>query len=215
MGVMPRTVTKTRPFIPGTTGWSASDLDDPEIEQEWWRGRYEIIEGVLTTVPPAFFTGQAALTNLIFLTRHYLKLTELPSSFAQGIDIVLEEMRVVRADGVYLSPEDKRRQVQAARQAGRNQPDRTRILVPPTLIIESISPGHEQHDEGTKRKWYAEFAVPNYWLLNAFERSLRCLALRGREYEVVASGQNDEIVHPPLFPGLAVPLSEVWEEMEV
>lgn len=37
-----------KPFEPGTTGWTAADLDDPRIEREWFRGRYEIVEGVLT-----------------------------------------------------------------------------------------------------------------------------------------------------------------------
>jgi hypothetical protein len=41
-----------RPFLPGTTGWTASDLDDPAIERGWIRGSYEIVEGVLTTMPP-------------------------------------------------------------------------------------------------------------------------------------------------------------------
>ena len=49
--------TSSKPFEPGTTGWTASDLDDPAIEREWFRGRYEIVEGVLTKMPPAYFTG--------------------------------------------------------------------------------------------------------------------------------------------------------------
>src|SRR4051794_28272913 len=40
-------------FEPGTTGWSIDDLDDPEFEARWCAGRYEISDGVLTTMPPA------------------------------------------------------------------------------------------------------------------------------------------------------------------
>jgi Uma2 family endonuclease len=211
---MTRLAAEPRAFVPGTTGWTASDLDDPKIEREWFRGHYEIIEGVLTTMPPAYFAGHGSLENLIFLVKSHLKAKGQPSSFGQEIDIVISETRVVRADAVYLTRADKSRQVRAARSAEREDPDRTRVLVPPTLVIESISPGHEQHDEGLKRRWYAEFGIPHYWLLNAFDRSLRCLALRDGVYRVDATGKKAEKVRPSLFPGLVIPLADAWEQFE-
>ena len=59
---MPLTV-ESRPFLPGTTGWTASDLDDPQIERLWFSGRYEIVEGVLTSMPPAYLAGGSATTT--------------------------------------------------------------------------------------------------------------------------------------------------------
>ena len=90
--------------------------------------------------------------------------------------------------------------------------DRTRILIPPMLIIESISPGHELHDQRTKRRWYAEFGVRHYWLMNPFERTLRCLKLGGNAYADDAAGRGDELVRPTAFPGLEIPLGDVWSE---
>lgn len=58
---MPRGALSSKPFRPGTTGWSASDLDDPRIEGKWLRGSYEIVEGVLTRMPPAYFIGGESL----------------------------------------------------------------------------------------------------------------------------------------------------------
>ena len=54
-----------RRFEPGTTGWSADDLDDPEIERLWFQGAYEIVEGVLTKMPPAYFDGSIAVQRLV------------------------------------------------------------------------------------------------------------------------------------------------------
>jgi hypothetical protein len=46
-------IAQRRKFRLGTTGWTVDDLDDARTERLWLRGRYEIVEGVLTTLPPA------------------------------------------------------------------------------------------------------------------------------------------------------------------
>lgn len=66
---MSRAATSSRPFEPGTTGWTVHDLDDPEIERQWFQGRYEIVEGVLTKIPPAYFAGG----NVLFNVMHRIK----------------------------------------------------------------------------------------------------------------------------------------------
>src|SRR4051794_34059607 len=207
---MTSAATFSRPFVLGTTGWTASDLDDPSIEREWLRGRYEIVEGVLTQMPAAYYSGGETLIRLIY--RIIAHAGEEAGGFAPEADIVIDEMRVVRADAVFLTPTDKFRQAQVRHSAGRTDPNRTRILIPPTLVIESLSPGHEVHDQKTKRRWYAEFGVPNYWLLNSFERSLQCLVLDGREYRQDVAGRDQQEIRPSLFPNLAISLEELWPE---
>lgn len=209
---MGNTLATPKRFEPGTTGWTAGDLNDPSVEAEWERGRYEIIEGVLTTMPAAYFEGGEATTNLLVLVSSHLRSKGTRGGFATEVDIIVDPSRVVRADAVYLTPEDKRRQREAAAAAGRTDLRRTRILVPPTLVIESISPGHERHDEHTKRRWYAEFGVPHYWLMNPFDRTLCCLVLRGPAYAEDASGRDNDSVRPTAFPGLVIQLPDVWAE---
>lgn len=89
---------------------------------------------------------------------------------------------------------------------------RTRILIPPTLIIECVSPGHESHDLRTKRRWYAEFGVPNYWMLNPFNHTLDCLVHRDGTFHGDAAGQGNDQVSPSLFPSLILRLGELWQE---
>jgi len=202
--------TSLRPFVPGTTGWSASDLDDPEIERLWFQGRYEIVDGVLTTMAPAYFTGGEALSNLLVICHTYDREHGLGGSFPMEADIIVDESHVFVADFVYLSAKDRKLQRVATRRAGRHDPARTRILVPPTLIVESVGPGHEQHDRRTKMRWYAEFGVPNFWILDAFKKSLDCHVLEGSAYRLEASGRNSQSVSPSLFPGLKISLADLW-----
>jgi Uma2 family endonuclease len=202
----------SKAFLPGTLGWTARDLDDPEVEELWFRGRYEIVEGVLTQMPAAYFAGGSALSNLTFLLKSHTRTHGPPGSFAVETDIVLSETRVVVADAVFMTPADAQRQADAVRREGRPDPARSRVYVPPTLIIESVSPDHGFHDRQTKRNWYAAFGVPNYWLLDAFEESLQCLTLQAAAYREDAAGRNRDEVRPSMFPGLVIPLTDVWEE---
>lgn len=212
MGMSSPAETSSKPFEPGTTGWTAADLDDPEVERRWFAGRYEIVEGVLTRMPAAYFTGSGALQDLIFQLRTYFATHGPKGRFATEVDIVINDVRVCVADAVFLTTAEQKRQNAAARDAGRPDPDRTRILVPPTLIIESVSPGHEVHDYRTKRRWYAEFDVPNCWVLDAYARTLECLALRGGAYDTDAKGENAAELMPAAFPSLRIALAELWGE---
>jgi Uma2 family endonuclease len=207
---MPRGATSSKPFKVGTTGWTASDLDDPRIEGKWLRGSYEIVEGVLTRMPPAYFTGGEALVNLMHVVLSHQEKTGIQGSFSVEVDIIIDEERVAKADAVWMTPAERARQAEASHIAGRRDPNRTRILVPPSLVIESVSPGHERHDHRVKRKWYAEFGVPHYWLLNAFERTLECLALEQGRYRVERSAAVGDEIQPTLFAGLTLPLTRVW-----
>jgi Uma2 family endonuclease len=196
---------------PGTTGWTARDLEDPDVERDWVQNRYELVEGVLTKMPPAYFVGGNCAFNLMALLKAYSKERGLHYRLASEGEIIIDERRVLRADGVLLTPVDAERQDQAARSAGKSDLKRVRLLVPPTLVIESVSAGHETHDRETKRLWYAQFRVANYWIIDAFQRTLECLRLNGNHYDVDAAGGQHDVLEPASFPGLKIPLREIWE----
>jgi Uma2 family endonuclease len=193
-------------------GWTANDLEDPLIERKWFQGRFELVDGVLTTVPPAYFPGSQSLQELIFILKTNLRGRHLSDRFGSKVDIIIDEDRVVVADAIWLTPKDQERQHEAIRRAGKTDPARTRILVPPNLVLESISPGHERHDENTKRRWYAEFDVPNYWILNGFAKSLKCLVRDGNEYRLDTEGRAEDEIRPSLFPGLTISLGQLWSD---
>lgn len=209
---MTATVSHSRPFIPGTTGWSARDLEDPSVDALWALGSYEIVEGVLTTMPAAYFEGGRVLNRLMRVVEKHLEAIGSSGEFAPEVDIVIDEPRVARADAVLMMPEDQDRQREAAQSQGHADPQRTCILVSPTLIIESVSPGHESHDSRTKKRWYAEFGVPNYWVLDAFSRSLECFMLKNRTYRKDCRGRDNDAIRPAVFPGLVMDLAALWSE---
>jgi len=196
----------------GTIGWRAGDLDDPETRFLWDSGRFEIVEGVLTLMPPAYFRGGNVVDNLKFILKSHFQARQIRASFSGEVDIIVDESRVARADGVAVVGKDLPRF-----EALQFDPPKTSwkdhsLTLPPTIIIESISEGHEAHDRVTKSKWYADFKVPNYWIVDGFARTLECLRLKGTRYIVEAKGKHNQIVKPPSFPGLSIPLRQVWED---
>jgi Uma2 family endonuclease len=205
------TISPTRPFEPGTPGWTVDDLEDPAIERLWFQGTYEIVDGVLTKMPAAYFPSGMSLFRLMQLIDDCVKRDGPAGDFSMEVDLVLRPNRVARADAVFLTNADKRAQRLAARRAGKIDPDRTRILVPPTLVIESISPDHESHDQSTKRRWYAEAGIPNYWIVDAYARTLDCLVLDGPAYRPDVSGRSRAKLRPSAFPGLILNLGELWK----
>lgn len=95
-----------REFVPGTTGWSVDDLDDPEIERLWFQGRYEIVEGVLTQMPPAYFDGGVALNRLLRIVVNHTMNIRLGDVMATEVDMILGKRRLPVVDAVFLSPDD-------------------------------------------------------------------------------------------------------------
>ena len=207
--------TERRRFTAGTTGWTASDLDDPRIEALWEKGHYEIVEGVLTRMPPAYYDSSIALGRLIEIVLPALRASDPKAIIPTEVDLIVGELRVPKVDALYLSPSERERQKQLNKLHGRGTRARLRygrILVAPTLVIESLSRGHEDHDRVTKRGWYAQMKVPNYWLLNYFEQSLECLVLEGTNYRVEALGRGELEVRPRFLPSLVIPLANLWED---
>src|SRR5580704_6194169 len=140
----------TRRFVPGTTGWTEDDLSDPRIERLWERGRYEIVEGVLTKMPAAYLQGSLPLKRLVSQVESHLKQHGIGSEFAFEVDLVVNQVRVPRVDCVLLTPQQLAQQASIdAKQKRRPNVRYGRVRVVPELVIESLSPGHELHDRQT------------------------------------------------------------------
>src|SRR6266542_2842811 len=159
-------------LCPGTVGWAADDLRDPQVRRLWDAGRYEIIEGVLSVLPAARFRGGMVVDNLKFMLHAYFHGRQIPCAFSGEVDVVIAPQRVVRADAAAVIGDDLAKfNALKFEELGTDWRDYP-LSLPPTLIIESISLGHELHDARTKRRWYAAFGVKNYWIVDGYRKSL-------------------------------------------
>lgn len=200
----------SRKLIPGTTGWSVSDLEDPALRRQWDAGRYEIVYGVLATMPAAFFDHGAPLQYLSYVLQEYFSSRKQQAALSTEVDVVIGLDTVFVADLVLMTQADLERQRAQARPADAAAGRVGRLVVPPTLVVESLSEGHEDHDARFKRQQYAAFGVPNYWLVSYMDRSLTCLTLAGDAYEEDTPARQGQLVMPTAFPGLTIDLDRLF-----
>jgi Uma2 family endonuclease len=199
----------TRPFEPGTVGWSVEDLEDPATLELWREGRYEIVCGVLARIPAAYFEHGSPNAKLIALLDRHFESRGEEVRIASEVDLVVAPDLVLVADVVMMTRENHARQLRNSTSG--HEGSIGRLTLPPTLVIESASRGHERHDYEFKRERYAAFGIPHYWIAHHADRSLLCLRLHEGRYltDAQASGP-DAVVQPPAFPGLLLPLGKVF-----
>jgi Uma2 family endonuclease len=207
---MGKPLTTEREFKPGSTGWTVDDLNDPLIERLWEQNHYEIVEGVLAEMPPAYFDGHGALMRLMMVVQKHLDKRGIKGDWGSEVDFIVNVERLAKPDAMLLVQGDLRRQAALNAKLGKKGTKYGRIRVAPTLLIESVSIGHEKHDRSLKRRWYAEFGVKNYWILDAFRKTLECLILEHGHYKLDVMGRKSEKVRPCSFPGLVISLGKIW-----
>ncbi len=201
---------QTRALRPGSSGWSAADLRDPDIERQWDANHYEMIRGVIAEMPPAAFDHGYCASKLLDLVERHLEAQGVRSFKSYEVDACLDEDTVMKIDAVLLVADDERRQAAAWRKMRKSSLTVGRLLVPPTLAVESISMGHEARDRSHKHSEYERFGIPNYWIVDAMRRTLTCFRLIAGRYQLDAQGKDRNVIRPTAFPGLSIPLKDVF-----
>ena len=204
-------VPATRTLIPGTTGWSAEDLRDPDIARQWDAGRYEIIDGILVLMPLPCWDHGEPLPDIIVTLRNHLRSRGEAVRISFEVDITTPWGEVLRADSAMLTPADVEAQKIALRAQGLDDHLLQRLQVPPTLVIESLSRGHEKHDRVVKRDRYARLGVKHYWLVDHHQRSMTCFSLDPQGSYVLDTQAGDgQTLRPAAFPGFTLELKDIF-----
>ena len=79
----------------------------------------------------------------------------------------------------------------------------------PDWICEILSPSTEKNDRGRKRRIYATFGLPHYWLLNVPERQLEAYELNNGKFVLLETFEDSADVNVPPFGAVPFPLSDL------
>jgi len=78
----------------------------------------------------------------------------------------------------------------------------------PTLVVEILSPSTASHDFLDKMDLYRDAGVKEYWIVDPFSRVAHVYLLQTHEKR--KTWEQDEVLLSPTFPGLEIPLRDIF-----
>ena len=159
--------------------------------------RYELIEGELLVSPAPRSKHQMVSTNLTSLLHHFAKSRSLGRVIHAAFDVTLGSRTRVQPDIVFIA----RDRLHLIRETG--------LFGAPDLAVEILSESTWRVDEGDKLELYQRAGVQEYWIADPDQRSVTV-------YRFAESGEPHTLhvkdaLTSPLFPGLEIPLSSVFD----
>jgi len=130
--------------------------------------KYELVCGELFVTPPPSVTHETILVRLSRLLEPFVAKHQL--------GFIFHPRAVVRAEGSEVEPD---LMVRAATPTGRDWQD----LAVPILVVEVLSGSTRRRDLGSKREFYLDIGVAEYWIVDPRTKTIR----------VVRSGAADEV----------------------
>jgi Uma2 family endonuclease len=164
---------------------------------------FDLVEGRLQEKPPVALWHEILLTDLTVLLAAYIKSHALGRIVTSKARLRISDVGGREPD-LFFIPTDQ------FHLAGRIMFRGT-----PPLVTEILSPTTEHIDRTDKRDEYAQLGVGQYWLIDFPNRTVEVYSLRtptDREsyYELAETVIGDGVFRPSLFPGLEIPLTEIW-----
>lgn len=177
--------------------WTFADWETLGADDD---NRYEIIEGVLyVTTAPKFF-HQSIIQNLYDLLGLPAKKQGLAHIALAPIGVLMPGCDPVQPDFLIVLKEN----------VGIIYDGRIRGV--PDLIVEVLSPGSVDYDEGVKLEAYANAGVPEYAVIDPRERKLRLYALREPgTYHPPREFSGDQDISFACLPSISFRLSALFE----
>jgi Uma2 family endonuclease len=175
-------------------------IDDLEaIPYDEWH-RFELIEGELYVSCAPDIPHQLVLNYLCVELGNYLKQNPI-GTLVPGPGVVLDKYNSVIPDIVFVRNERWNTIVA-----------KDRFNAAPDLVIEIVSPGstNRSRDFNLKRKVYAKFGVPEYWVVDTWAKSVAVFRLTDNTLEEVVTLRGDDELESPILPGLSLKLSAIF-----
>ena len=164
--------------------------------------RYEISDGVLELMSPSpTFTHQSITYEL----QHVLN-TSCRNEFiivSSPIDVILSDTEVRQPDLVMIH---KRRMPIISNRGINGAPD---------LVVEVTSEHSRRRDKVRKRIVYAQYGVPEYWIVDLSNFTLEQYVLDEGRYELTEVYADDDMIHSKTMPCASFSMQEIVQNLPV
>lgn len=162
------------------------------------RRRHELIDGDFCMTPAPGLRHQRSLASLFMLLRAFVVQHDFGEILLAPFDVILSPTDVVQPDLLYVTKANLIRLSERGLQG------------PPDLVIEIRSPSTESLDMDLKRKLYARFHVPEYWIVDPAAQRFEILRLSAEGYQLAGMYESGQVADPAIFPGLRLQISALF-----
>jgi Uma2 family endonuclease len=160
--------------------------------------RYEILDGDIYVVAAPNIRHQSVALNLEVALFQHMKETGLGSILHAPCDVILSEENVVQPDILFVRKE-------RAGIVGESN-----LQGPPDIVIEILSEGTRRKDLEIKKKIYAQFAVPEYWIVDPEANTVEVLLSCERGYVTAGVYGKQDSLSSPTLPDFKLALTEIF-----
>jgi Uma2 family endonuclease len=160
--------------------------------------RYDFNDGELIEVSPATALHNDVMMFLAFFLQSVVQQYQLPYCVRVNSTEIFNGKRTRRPDVLVMTLEQKR--------SLGNQPDM--LYEPCLLVIEIVSPTCRMVDTVEKREEYAQFGIPEYWIVDYLLGTFAVLSLVNGSYVEKVYRENDRIISN-VFPNLSLSMNQV------
>jgi len=160
--------------------------------------RYEVLDGDLYVVPAPNIKHQRVSLNLTLALHQHVRDKTLGEILEAPCDVVLSDENVVQPDILFVRKE-------RAGIIGENN-----LQAAPDIMIEILSEGTRRKDLEVKRKIYAGFGAPEYWIVDPMADTVEVLVWSELGYIRAGFYGKSDRLSSPLLPELNLPLHKVF-----
>jgi Uma2 family endonuclease len=163
--------------------------------------RYELFEGEIIVSRAPGLPHQRVLGNIFAAIKDYLKQNPIGEVLLTP-GVIFDEFNSAIPDAAFISNQSRR-----AFGSG------DRITGAPELMIEIVSPGHEnaRRDRVAKRQVYGKYGVKEYWIADPEQLSIEVYRLKKRTLALIATLKSEDELTSTTLPGFRCHISQFFE----
>jgi Uma2 family endonuclease len=160
-------------------------------------GRFEILNGNLWLIHAPGTKHQAVTLRMAVALHRHIDAGDLGQVFQAPYDVVLSRANVIQPDILFV------------RKERRGMVSEINLQGAPDLVIEVLSQGTRERDIKLKRKIYADFGIPEYWIVDPVFETVEVLIWSEMGYASAGVCRNSDRLYSPLLL-LDLPLSSIF-----
>lgn len=162
--------------------------------------RYEILDGVLHMMPPPTIVHQRSSGRLFAQMFLYAQQNKLGEVLEAPCGVKLPQQTVPVEPDIFFIKQERLEII------GQDY-----VYGSPDLVVEIMSPSNPNYDRQRKFRLYEQNGLPEYWLVNYWDKRVEVFVLRGEEYQLQGRYDMGQTVISEQLTGFTIEVATIFD----